>query len=99
MNTDGTTKKNQINHRDYIMNRSTEFKSIVDKLMLAGLGSGCLLFAIGTLTKIPPLSVFGFLASTGAGSVSYIVKENPKKRLIEQEDEEQKPSALHQPLL
>ncbi len=74
------------------MSRYTQVKSIVDKLMLAGFGSGCLLFAMGTVTKIPPLSVFGFLASTGAGSVSYVIKENTKKQLIGEQEDEQKTS-------
>ena len=87
MNTDGRTKNNNINHRDYIMSQDTKVKPIVDKLMLAGFGSGCLLFAMGTLTKIPPLSVFGFLASTGAGSVSYI---NTRNQLIEQKNKKKK---------
>jgi hypothetical protein len=84
MTTNGRTKKNKINHRDHIMSR------LVDKLMLAGFGSGCLLFTIGTFTRIPPLSVFGFLASTSAGSVSYIVKEKTKKPLLEEKNEQEK---------
>ncbi len=84
INTNGRTTKNNINYKDYAMSR------LVDKLILAGLGSGCLLFTIGTLTRIPPLSVFGFLASTGAGSVSYIVKENSKKPILEKKDEQEK---------
>lgn len=74
------------------MSRYRETKWIVDKLMLAGFGSGCLFFVMGTLTKIPPLSVFGFLASTGAGSFSYIVKENTTKQLLKQNEDKEKRS-------
>lgn len=62
------------------MIRYTEVKAQANKVMLAGIGGGCLLFAIGTLSKLPPLSVFGLLTGAGAGGVGYVMRENAKSQ-------------------
>ncbi len=76
------------------MTRYTKVKAQANKVMLAGIGSGCLVFAFGILTKSSPLSVFGLLVGAGAGVVGYEMRENAKSLRSEDEVYEDKRKEL-----
>lgn len=60
------------------MTRYTKAKAEAHKIMLAGIGGGFLLFILGSLVKVPPLSSLGLLASIGSGGVGCAMREKAK---------------------